>query len=144
MTTQDKLIETTITHFSDYGYQGMSMRKVASDVGIKPASIYHFFKNKQDLVENAMQVILDNHFNMVKSTYQTYHSDNLKTLFSELLNNLTSHHTNRVEETKAYVRMVSSSVPELKQLVQKHFEIYENWLIQNLSENIKNRYPHFN
>lgn len=140
--TKDRIIEATIRNFAEHGYQGASMRKIAEDVGIKPASIYHFFENKQKLFIEAIKVILNHHFSSMKETFEQYQSDSLHILFSELLNKITFHHTSNQEETKAYVLMVNSSIPDIKEEVRHYLETYDSWLVTQLMEIIVIRYPH--
>ena len=42
--TKQKIIEESLKLFSEKGYEGVSMREIASAVGIKGASIYNHFK----------------------------------------------------------------------------------------------------
>lgn len=47
--TKASIIYQALKLFSDRGYEGVSMRDIASAVGIKAASIYNHFKNKEDI-----------------------------------------------------------------------------------------------
>jgi AcrR family transcriptional regulator len=47
--TKDKIIEESRQLFAEKGYEGTSMSDVAEAVGIKKASLYYFFKNKEIL-----------------------------------------------------------------------------------------------
>lgn len=49
LTTKQKIIYSSLELFSKDGYDGVSMRQIASSVGIKGASIYSHFKSKQDI-----------------------------------------------------------------------------------------------
>lgn len=51
MTTKEKILNTSLKLFSEKGYDGVSMREIATAVGIKGASIYSHFKGKQDIFE---------------------------------------------------------------------------------------------
>ncbi|ALX47817.1 TetR/AcrR family transcriptional regulator [Lentibacillus amyloliquefaciens] len=142
--TRDKIIEATIENFSEYGYQGTSMRKIAEKVGIKPASIYYFFSNKQELFIQAIRDILRHHFANMKRAYEAHESNSINTLFSELFNRIVFHHTQNEEETKAYIMMVTSPIPDIKNEVRQYLEEYDAWLVDHLTHIIRIRYPHFN
>nr|MBP3598979.1 TetR/AcrR family transcriptional regulator [Eubacterium sp.] len=45
--TRDRIIDCSLDLFSVKGYQGVSMRDIATEVGIKAASIYKHFSNKE-------------------------------------------------------------------------------------------------
>lgn len=47
--TKETIIYHALTLFSDSGYEGVSMRDIACAVGIKAASLYNHFKNKEDI-----------------------------------------------------------------------------------------------
>lgn len=140
--TKDKIIQATIRNFAEYGYEGASMRKIAEEVNIKPASIYYFFENKQNLFNQAIKVILDHHFTSMKGTFEQYQTEKLPKIFSELFNNIVRHHTSNQEETKAYVLMVNSAIPEIKDEVRNYLATYNVWLVEQLTEEIASRNPH--
>ena len=47
--TKGNIIYQALILFSDRGYEGVSMRDIASSVGIKAASLYNHFKSKEDI-----------------------------------------------------------------------------------------------
>lgn len=49
MTTKEKIIFESLRLFSHKGYDGVSMREIASAVGIKGASIYNHFSSKEEV-----------------------------------------------------------------------------------------------
>jgi AcrR family transcriptional regulator len=51
--TRSQLIDATINALHNAGPSGLRVSKIALEVGISEASVYHFFKNKNDLVETS-------------------------------------------------------------------------------------------
>jgi AcrR family transcriptional regulator len=51
-TTKDRIMDAAIVLFSDRGYDNVSMRDIASKVGIKAASIYNHFPSKRDILKS--------------------------------------------------------------------------------------------
>lgn len=47
--TKENIMYQALTLFSDRGYEGVTMRDIASAVGIKAASLYNHFKSKEDI-----------------------------------------------------------------------------------------------
>ena len=47
MNNKEKIFHVSIDLFSKYGYDGVSVRKIASEVGIKESSIYNHYKSKE-------------------------------------------------------------------------------------------------
>jgi len=50
--TKETIMYQALTLFSDRGYEGVSMRDIASAVGIKAASLYNHFKSKEDIFKS--------------------------------------------------------------------------------------------
>jgi AcrR family transcriptional regulator len=48
-TTKLKIKEVATTLFSQYGYKGTSVRKIARNVGIRESALYNHFKNKEEI-----------------------------------------------------------------------------------------------
>jgi AcrR family transcriptional regulator len=47
--TKDKILKVSTALFSKYGYKGTSVRKIASNVGIRESAIYNHYKNKEEI-----------------------------------------------------------------------------------------------
>ena len=59
--TKEKILNTAIIQFSDIGYDKVSMRDIASEVGIKAASIYNHFPSKRDILKSIYKFYADQH-----------------------------------------------------------------------------------
>ncbi|MBA3027149.1 MAG: TetR/AcrR family transcriptional regulator [Sulfurimonas sp.] len=49
ISTKEKIINSSKRLFSEHGYKATSVRKIASDVGIRESALYNHFKNKEDI-----------------------------------------------------------------------------------------------
>ena len=47
--TKAKILKVSTTLFSEFGYKGTSVRKIASGVGIRESALYNHFKNKEEI-----------------------------------------------------------------------------------------------
>ncbi len=54
MTTKEKILDVALTLFSIQGYDAVSIRDIAKQVGIKESSIYNHFLNKQAIFDGIM------------------------------------------------------------------------------------------
>lgn len=52
--TKDLTLEAAIDLFSEKGYSNVSMRDLAKQVGIQPATLYHHFKNKEEIMSEIL------------------------------------------------------------------------------------------
>lgn len=48
---KEKIFDISINLFSEFGYDGVSIRQIASEVGIKESSIYNHFKSKESILD---------------------------------------------------------------------------------------------
>ncbi|MEF9983765.1 MAG: TetR/AcrR family transcriptional regulator [Oscillospiraceae bacterium] len=51
MTTREKILNLCLNLFAKKGFDGVSLRDIASGVGIKESSVYNHFKSKQDILD---------------------------------------------------------------------------------------------
>jgi AcrR family transcriptional regulator len=49
ISTKEKIVNSSKRLFSEHGYKATSVRKIASDVGIRESALYNHFKNKEDI-----------------------------------------------------------------------------------------------
>lgn len=52
--TKDKILQVSINLFSELGYDNVSIRKIAGEVGIKESSIYNHYKSKESILETIL------------------------------------------------------------------------------------------
>ncbi len=64
-TTKDKILEVAIDLFAAKGFDTVTIREIARDVGIKGSSIYNHFQSKNDILEK----ILEYHKSQLSTTY---------------------------------------------------------------------------
>ena len=48
--TKQKILQVSTTLFSELGYKGTSVRKIAKNVGIRESAIYNHYKNKEEII----------------------------------------------------------------------------------------------
>ena len=49
--TKNRILEVSIDLFSQFGYDGVSIRQIAGEVGIRESSIYNHYQNKQAILK---------------------------------------------------------------------------------------------
>ena len=48
---KERIFDVSIDLFSEHGYDGVSIRQIAKEVGIKESSIYNHYKSKESTKE---------------------------------------------------------------------------------------------
>ena len=54
MTTKEKIFDVSIDLFSQHGFDGVSVRQIAGEVGIKESSIYNHYKSKESIMDDIL------------------------------------------------------------------------------------------
>jgi len=57
--TKKRILEAAEELFSEYGFNGTSIDKIARAAGINKATIYYHFKNKDEIIASLFQTIID-------------------------------------------------------------------------------------
>ena len=52
---RDKIFDVSVDLFSKYGYDAVSIRRIAREVGIKESSIYHHYKCKESILDAILE-----------------------------------------------------------------------------------------
>ena len=56
--TREDILAVSVPLFARYGYEGVSMRQIAAEVGVQPAALYYYFPDKQKLHLAVMEFAL--------------------------------------------------------------------------------------
>lgn len=65
--TSEKLIQISMRTFSEMGYYGTSLNNIANELGIKKASLYNYFKSKDELYEQCIERCMNKGMKLIKS-----------------------------------------------------------------------------
>lgn len=65
--TKQKILEASSKLFSEYGFKATSVRKIASEVGIRESALYNHFKNKEEIFLSVAKDIFTTPFSQLES-----------------------------------------------------------------------------
>lgn len=74
---RESIIEASKVVIQEEGFEQLSIRKIAKKLDYAPSIIYHYFKNKDELMHSVMQ---SGYQKIVKAVSNAYHSDKSKGL----------------------------------------------------------------
>ena len=55
VSNKEKIFNVSINLFSEYGYDGVSIRQIAREVGIRESSIYNHYKSKESILDEILE-----------------------------------------------------------------------------------------
>lgn len=62
--TKEKILKVSTILFSELGYKGASIRKIAKEVGIRESAIYNHYKNKEEIFLEVAKGIFSSPFSI--------------------------------------------------------------------------------
>ncbi|QOP45700.1 TetR/AcrR family transcriptional regulator [Sulfurimonas paralvinellae] len=62
--TKEKILKVAASLFSQLGYRGASVRKIAAEVGIRESALYNHFKNKEEIFLEVAKDIFSSPFSL--------------------------------------------------------------------------------
>jgi len=68
--TKEKILKVATKLFSQLGYRGASVRKIASEVGIRESALYNHFKNKEEIFLEVARGIFTSPFSLSDTEIQ--------------------------------------------------------------------------
>lgn len=137
-----KLIKAAVKQYALHGYQGATMKKVADEVGIKAASIYFFYKNKEELFIAAFQQLLDDHFWKMERIVEETKGKPIEEVLTAMFAGIAAHHKGDMQATNAYISLVTSPISEeVSKDLHHHMARYNAWLVESLESMLQESYP---
>lgn len=108
MNTKEKILNSSLNLFSTKGYNAVSVRDIASDVGIKASSLYNHFENKQNILDELIKVNVNYVSNFLKEI-------NLKKMIeSEAFVNTESFENNFIDVSLKIIRFFLENITVIK------------------------------
>ncbi|WP_092660212.1 TetR/AcrR family transcriptional regulator [Halorientalis persicus] len=57
--TQEEILQAAFEVLQEEGYSGLSIKRIADEVGLQKASVYHHYSDKDDLLLSFVEYVLD-------------------------------------------------------------------------------------
>jgi len=84
--SQQNLKKIAVRHFSTFGYEGTRLSLIAKEAGMKKQSLYSHFKNKDDLLLQVNEMVLEEEITFLQSFFYQNLALSLKdTLYTFLI-----------------------------------------------------------
>lgn len=135
---KDEIINATIENISKFGIDGTTMKNIALDCGIKSASIYYFFKSKEELVLECVDIILSRHLESLISADLFYKNISTLDSLNLLLDNIVKFHKDNPIDTMAYLQLINSHNLEIQEKINHYQFRYSTWLADSFEKYLSN------
>lgn len=139
--TKEKILKAAINQYSIHNYHGATMKVIADEVKIKPASIYFFYKNKEELFLAAFKKILNDHFEHIKQIVDEVKDQPILKIYESIIKGTVHYHKQNMNMTNAYISLVTSPPASFKQYLHSHMQNFDKWIIRTLTTFIKRDFP---
>lgn len=122
--SKQKLIDATIKVLQDYSIQDISMRNIAKEAGVTTGSIYHHYKNKDELLLDVMEHSL--HF--TPKLYEITKKEGYQKTGPELLeevNKQVEERIRKIEQQELHIQFFSNVLkrnPEFKDVYKDNYK----------------------
>lgn len=103
---REAIIEAAADLFADRGYEGMTMKEIARQVGIHVSSIYAHFKNKEELFLQIYRSVLSGHFQLVSGHTGIPETHSTKEKLGYLLRSVVHFQLKEAGKMKIYIRLL--------------------------------------
>lgn len=106
MSTKDEIIKAATQLFAEKGYEGMTMKEIAKEVGIKAPSVYAFFKSKEDVFLHIYREILNNHLQIASHKLSEDNHLSAKDQLEQLLETVIEFQIKEAMKMKVLLRLM--------------------------------------
>ena len=129
--TKGAIREAATSLFARYGYEAVSTRQIAADVGVQAAALYRYFPTKEDLLFDLMQAHMSA---LIESWSEIDHSGDPKARLAAFVRNHIRFHIERRHSTHVNNMELRSLSHDRLSAILKQRATYEKELRQILRE----------
>lgn len=124
---KQRIIDATVAVLKEYPVEEVSMRKIAIQAGVTTGSIYHHYKNKDELLFDVMKQTLhftNNLYDAVNNSDALSSQEDL----IDIVNNEVRNRLRKVEEQKMHIHFFSDVIKRKSDIVTDYQENYTNMI----------------
>lgn len=135
MNRSDQILNVALEQFADKSYEGASLSAIASEVGIKKASIYNHFNHKEELFLSVVKYVYNLYIVEIKRVLSHQHHSSEEMMLN-VIEAMTDFLSNE-KSGKFYMHFLLFPPASLKDKVHKQFLQFEEECDQLLTPTIE-------
>ncbi|MBE5988444.1 MAG: TetR/AcrR family transcriptional regulator [Paenibacillaceae bacterium] len=139
--TKERIMQAALEEFSLHGFEGARMEKIASKVGINKASLYFYFKSKEQLFRELFDIIVKKHYAYLTSIFCKYQDLPSRQLLSSLYKDYLEYHWGNTEMdfwNMVYYYPPEPMKEEIMHFTQDSYDVFTAELTSVMEKGIKN------
>ncbi|MEF9921959.1 MAG: TetR/AcrR family transcriptional regulator [Anaerovoracaceae bacterium] len=139
-TTKDKIIEAMYHLVAEKGYDKTSIGQIADSIGIKKASVYYYFKSKEDIFFQMVKIIYEKDYYysnklLVEEIREDAYQQELITIGEEFID---SYFENKdLRKIYAEIDVQTARIPELKKIAKDADEELIKFLVRCMKQGVE-------
>lgn len=139
-TTKDKIIEAMYYLVAEKGYDKTSIGQIADAIGIKKASIYYYFKSKEEIFFEMVKIIYEKDYYytnklLVEEIREDAYQQELITIGEEFID---SYFENKdLRKIYAEIDVQTTRIPELKKIAKDADEELIKFLVRCMKQGVE-------
>ena len=131
------LLDAALHAFRTIGYHGSTIRNIAKVVGVTPASVYHHFESKQEMLVRIMERAMRDNITAVVAAYEAAPADDVTAQFQAIVGAIVNYHTRHPEEAFVGNSELRSLKPEGFALIAALRNAEEDFFMQLIDEGVR-------
>ncbi len=140
--TKERIMQAALEEFSLHGFEGARMEKIASKVGINKASLYFYFKSKEQLFRELFDIIVKKHYNYLTTIFLKYQDLPARELLSSVYKDYLEYHWDNTEMdfwNMVYYYPPEQMKEEIIHFTQDSFDIFNAQLTSVMKKGIEKK-----
>ena len=128
--TRTRILEAAMSVIEDTGEGTLRVQKIAESVGVREPSVYHFFKNREELVEAAhIERYRRSHMEMVRpfqaGAALADNAEDFRRIVKKILSLVYSAEREDIRSTRMSVLGAAQASPKIAEAIQQiNFEVF--------------------
>lgn len=131
------LLSAALHAFRSIGYHGATIRNIAREVNVTPASVYHHFDSKQEMLVRIMERAMRDNVTAVLEAYRSAPSDDVEAQFRATVGAIVDYHTHHPEEAFVGNSELRSLEPEGFALIAALRNAEEDFFVQLIDAGVE-------
>jgi len=147
MSTKDKIIASSLKNFLTKGYENTTMNLIAEESGIKKASLYYHYKNKEDIFITCIGYLLDSIEHHIENSQAELDNpkEKILTLFSSVIEfntNLAYRYNKNYSKPLNFHQMLkvgSSKFIFVRERIDQYYDFLKDTIMKIIDEGKKEK-----